>query len=310
MMKCRVLGCGVLRALSTLVVFIYMYSACMIVVEPTPPVASAPKVLDILVLSDTERSTAALASGYNDVVSLLVGFLSEQNVRVRAIGLAPLYRRLGDTVPLLFGEGDKSASVEFARIDGALRYFAADSSSLTLGTEDEGANLAVLGKALPSTGIYYPNQHSTNPRAYFEPPVDGFVVLTLSATPRRCAYNECSVQGMSVAEYFTATEEGQARWLKFPGAEGLPVARIMHLAVSAAEGGSYDEFYTACRAEPNFPSALLDAIEPSPKPFFGPMTKAISEAGGRAMYLDLCTVLSSGAASALKSAAKKIADML
>lgn len=294
-------------ALGGALIGLALFAGCVIVVPTDSPV-TVPTKVDLVVLADTERSTAALAVEFEVIINSLIDALGELDITVARTAVAPLYRRVGNSVPLIFGSDDPEA--EFATISAALVHIAQNGSE-TLGdaSGDDGANLASFGDAISRTGIYYPIEKVTGTRPFYEGGVDGFIVLNLSATARHCSHRDCRIKGVPAATYFSAQENGQATWLKLGGDSGLPVSRIMHLSLTTEEGVSYAEFYSRCSKQPGFSSAFLDFMEPSSVRFHEPMAEALRAAGGHARHDDLCAALSYRAPQIIGAAAADIAAM-
>jgi hypothetical protein len=266
-----------------------------VVVEPPPPA-----VIDLLVMVDLDPSATNLAAAHGQVVGSLVGALSGAGVEVRRSAVAPLHERVGAAVPLL-GSGDELGALiqRFSTGDGA--------AFLVDGGEADYANLLALGPTLAEAPLYASDTLPEAGQAYFEPPEDGFVVVVLGALGARCGSAPCDAAAVEVASALTATNEaGDAAWLDLPGDEGLTPSRIVHVLITPPEVDSHAALAQACRARPNFPTALLDFMAPSP-PFHSQVAAAIVNAGGRARWVDYCGALSSQGDAIAADAAATIA---
>lgn len=271
-----------------------------------------PKVVDLLVMMDMSRTTANLAPDYAEIVGLTIAALGEQNVTVRKAALAPLYSRSEGAVPLLFGQGDEDG--EFLSFEEAIAFYTYDDGANYLqdGVESDSENLAVLGAQLDTRPVYHPTTADAQASAYFVAPADGFVVLYLSASPRRCAADDaaCAVDGQDAANYFTAADADGVTWLELGGGS-LPVDKVFHGAIATAEGVDYATFYETCSGYPNFPAAKLDVMQPSEEhAYFGPFVDSVKEAGGKGAFVDLCQAMSGSGKGAIVALAVNIRSML
>lgn len=267
---------------------------------PVPVDPPPPAVVDLLVMVDLDPSATNLAAAHVQVVGALVGELGRLGVMVRRSAVAPLHERVGPAVPLL-GAGDELGTLvqRFATGEGAA--FLSDAG------EGDYANLLALGATLADTPLYASEGLPETGQAYFEPPEDGFVVVVLGALAARCGSRPCDAAAIEVASALTATgEEGEAAWLDLPGDAGLSPDRIVHVLITPPAVDSHAALVEACRARPNFPTALLDFMAPSP-PFHAEVAGAIVEAGGRARWVDYCGALSSEGHALTAEAAATIA---
>ncbi len=311
-----------LRLLVLAALFCVAASGCTIVVhDPQPQPGNnghndppPPRVLDVLVLTQLDRSAGNLAPMYGQILSQLEADLGRENVALRQVGFAPLHRRAQDVVPLIYGRTDGSQQGDFASPGEAISFYATDNGGQYLQqmATGEGENLAALGMSLDQRAIYHPTSADPSAAAYFKAPADGFVVLTFSASKRLCGADEqaCQLDGEAAGTYFTAKDaDGNATWLSLPGGSGLPPGRIFHAAFVTAEGVDYNQFASHCRGFPNFPNSDLDFMEGSQKRYYGPVAKAINNHGGHAAVVDLCKAFSGDGDKAVRALADKIAGM-
>lgn len=271
-----------------------------------------PQVVDVLVQTHLRRSAANLSGDYETIVGKLTAELSANNVEVRGVALAPMYRRHGGTVPILWGRGAENS--QFSTIGEAIQFYTRDDGATYLSDQEavDGENLASLGMSLATRSIYHPSMASPDARAYFSEPEDGFVVLSLTAAPRRCNAGdaECRLDGKSPGEFYTEETDGAARWLTLPGG-GVPTAKTYHAAVVTAEGVGFDEFADTCRSKPNFPQRRLDVMQPSEEStYFGPLTEAIDSSGGNASKVSICEAMSANSDEVLGGLADDIASSM
>lgn len=270
-----------------------------------------PKVVDMLVMVELNRSTVSLAADYQKVIGELVAGLALKNVTVRKIALAPMYRRTGEAVPLIYGFGDDDA--EFGSYAEAIVFFANDDGQryLTVRSDADGKNLADLGRTLDTRPIYHPTTADGEGRPYFTEPADGFIVLSLTAKARSCGYDDagCRLSGQEPAAYLTAEDANGLEWLTFSGGAQLPRERVFHLSVATSERLSGGEFDAFCEGQQGFPAAKLDFIEPSALSYYEPLTSKLKDRDAPARYVDLCVAMSLTGTVEIASAAGEIAGM-
>lgn len=272
-----------------------------------------PQVVDMLVMMDLSRGTANLSTEYGTILSTVVVALAEQNVTVRKAGLAPLYARAEGTVPIVYGEGDPDG--EFGGFGEAIAFYTYDDGAQYLqdSASSESENLATLGSQLNQRAVYHPTTADGTAVPYYTEPADGFVVLYLTAAPRRCSASQdaCNVDGRSAVEHFTRTDGDGVSFLEFPGGSSLPLGKVFHGAIVTAEKTDYDTFYDMCAAYPNFPVGHLDVMQPSEQTsYYEPLVEGVKSAGGAGEVVDLCEAMSGRAEPALLQLAASIRGML
>jgi len=270
------------------------------------------KKVDLLVQADLRKSASAFQQDYQRILDFLATGLTQEGVEIRRAALAPMYRQSGDTVPLVYGRDEENA--EFSNLGEAYTFYTRDDGAeyLTDRSATDGENLAALGLQLDSRAVYHPRSADPDARAYFQPPADGFVVVSLTGSARRCSAesSKCQLDGAKPGVYFTRQDDGAAEWLNLPGDGGLPVSRIFHVAITTAEGVDHETFYDQCTSQPNFPTARIDFMEHSEKAYFGPLIGQIRDNGGNGRYVDLCRAMSQQGAAIMKSVASDIGRML
>jgi hypothetical protein len=226
--------------------------------------------------------------------------------------MAPLYAQAEGAVPLLYGEPDEKG--EFGGFDEAIAFYTYDDGAQYLQQESssDSENLATLGAELNTRALYRPTTADTNATPFFKEPTDGFVVLYLSASPRKCSANGdgCAVGGVDPTTYFTRSSGGTVDWLKLAGGGSLPKDKVFHGAIVTAEKTDYDTFYDQCSSYPNFPIAQLDVMEPSEDhAYFGPLIEGVQNNGGAGEVIDLCEAMSGRGEPAVIGMAAKIRGM-
>ncbi len=268
--------------------------------------------VDVLVLVDLNRSTSNLTEQYGIIVGGLLSGLQEQDIEVRRAAMAPLHRRTGQVVPLIYAEDDPNA--EFDSFAEAIAFFARDDGLAYIPdtSSGEAENMRLLGADLHKRSVYRPTTADPEGTAYFLPPADGLVVVVLSSSDRLCGYgdSECQVNGAEAADYFTATNDAGASWLDFPGETSLRPNRVFFAPIVTAENTSYSDFYNGCTELPNFPVTLIDVMEPGSSSFWGPFVDAVIDRGGQGEVVDMCEAMSSRGPTALGSIVGKIRIML
>lgn len=268
--------------------------------------------VDVLVLVDLNRSTSNLTPQYGQILGGLIAGMEEQDIAVRRAAMAPLHRRAGDVVPLIYGEDDPDA--EFASFAEALAFFARDDGLAYIPDDatGEAENLALLGADLGQRAIYHPTTADPDGTAYYRPPADALIVVILSSSDRLCAHDtqSCGIDGLSAADYVTEADADGATWLNFPGGTSLPTNKVFFAPIVTAEGVGYDDFYSGCIDLPNFPASLIDVMEPGAERFWGPFADKVVDRGGQAEFVDICEAMSSRGPSVLGGVVGKIRIML
>lgn len=253
-----------------------------------------PKYVDMLVMAELNREAFSLSDSYSYAVAEMIAAMAANQIIVRKWALAPMYRRTGGTVPLIYGSEDENP--EFSNLGEAVVFFAMDDGVEYLRERalSEGENLASLGRELDTRSIYHPTSADVEGRPYFEQPADGFVVLQLTAKKRECAYTNqaCQINGTSPAAYFTKEADGKASWLELPNGAGLPASKIYHISIATGEGIDFDTFADDCEGRQDFPQTKLDFMEPSPNVYYEPFMRELNDNGSGGSFLDMCLALS------------------
>ncbi|MFP4599690.1 MAG: hypothetical protein ACOC9W_00380 [Persicimonas sp.] len=272
-----------------------------------------PTVIDMLVLTQLDRSSGNMAPAYSQVLSNLEMHLGERGVAVRQMALAPLHRRSSEVVPLIYGRDDPQA--QFSSTEEAIGFYALDNGAQYIQqmADAEVENLAALGLDLDERAIYRPTSGDPTARAYFGAPADGLLVVVISATPRLCEPSapDCQLDGVPPAEYFTREDaDGNASWLSFSGDESLGADDVFFASIVTAEGVDSAQFDEKCRAYANFPASSLDFMQGSQTRFYRPFSESVRNQGGNATVVDLCKAISGQGSAAMESLAGKIGRAL
>jgi hypothetical protein len=283
--------------------------ACTVIRDRDPPdsgpvVVDPPEVagtVDLLVLVDLDPNAANLAASYAQVADNLRAALSEARVEVRKTALAPLHHRVGGVVPLLRADDSGMlASVVSQYSIGEGAAFLSDVAS------HDYANVIDIGSRLATAPLYEVGGIPEQGEAHFEPAADGFVVLIVSGRGARCG-GDCRERASAIgAELMLTGESGNAQWLALPGGTGLPPSRIFYVIVTPPEvGADHGALAEACLARPNFPTATLDFLQPSPE-----FHSIAASAVGNADFVDICHALSSQGRAEMNGAAAAIQAMV
>lgn len=311
---------GKFGALALLITLSMSLSGCTIIryvdnnePEPPEPKPIEPKVMDMLVMVELDRSATSMAESYQQILASLTLTLTEKKITLRKVALAPMYRRTGAAVPLIYGLGDEGS--EFSNYGEAIFFFANDDGQMYLRdrASADGENLAALGQELDTRSLYHPTTADPDAIPYFTEPADGFMVVQITAKARTCAYSDaaCQLDGTNPGSYFTrSSEQETAAWLQLGGQRGLKKDKIFHLFIATAEQTDIDGMITKCERIPDFPAGKLDYMEPSSKSYYEPLAEQIKGQGGKAQYVDLCTAMSTiGGLAAMRSVAGSVRQM-
>ena len=205
-----------------------------------------PIQVDLLVLATFDKSP--IADSYSQIIDHLMAQLALRNVVTHKVGIAPMYRRINNTVPLLYGSNAENAP--FDTYNDMLSFYTSEEGLNLMDTlsEDDGANLIRLGSRLGNTSLYQPQDNSVQGQYYFEEARDGLIVVWLNADARQCSLSECTTdEGDLLADALTATDEnGNATWLNLGGMQRLPAKQIFHLFIGTEETDNEDSFASSC----------------------------------------------------------------
>lgn len=275
------------------------------IAEPAP---LEERHVNVLIFGVIDQST--LAQHYSFIIGSLIGALQTQNVIADRVAIAPMYRRISEQVPLLFGLDDPEA--EFNTYEEALQYYSDERESLlTESTLDDGANVTALGARLGVTEIYHPTSSADTGRYYFDEPRDGTIIVWLNPLKRRCGLGDCEVDGQSLANILTDIDEnGAATWITLGGDVHPLAQKVIHFFVGTAEDVSEERFFETCGNQPAFPANILDFIEPSIEPLYTDLIDHLNGAQVPALSLDFCEALSAVELSPLLRPATRIRAVL
>ena len=262
-----------------------------------------PLEIDVLILATFDQTP--IADYYKVVIEEALDQLTLLDVQARKIGIAPMYKRINDEVPLLYGQNDPEA--EFDQISDMLAYYTQMEGLLRLDDESDfdGENLLALGARLGRSAIYHPISAAEGSQYYFEEPRDGLLVMWINPIRRRCGLAEC-LEGELEGRLIERTPEGLASWANFGGAQHIAAHKVFHLFVGTQEGVDEDDFFSTCENTPGLPARVLDYIEPSPISLYSQLTTALDRAGIPAWRIDFCQSLGSRASLELARAAGRI----
>ena len=275
------------------------------VAEPAP---LEERHVNVLIFGVIDQST--LAQHYSFIIGSFIGALQTQNVIADRVAIAPMYRRISEQVPLLFGLDDPEA--EFNTYEDALQHYSDERESLlTESNLDDGANVIALGARLGVTEIYHPTSSADTGRYYFDEPRDGTIILWLNPLKRRCGLGECEVDGQNLADILTDMDaEGRATWISLGGEVHPQAQKVIHFFVGTAEDVSEERFFDTCGNQPAFPANVLDFIEPSVESLYTDLIDQLNDAQVPALSLDFCEALSAVERSPLLRPATRIRAVL
>jgi hypothetical protein len=256
--------------------------------QPLPP-----KEVDVLLMVELDRTTVQLAADYQNILTNLQAGLAKGGVTIRKLAVAPMYRRAGGAVPLIYGEGAPSS--EFSTFEEAIGFYARDGGQKYLRdrTDSEGENLAALGMTLNSASIYHPTSASTDNSPYFTTATDGFLVVQMTSKARACGYNDaaCKLDGKPAATYFTQESGSSVAWLELTDSTGLDRSKVFFLNVATAEGIDEETFVKRCEKKAGFNANNLDSMEPSANVYYEDFSAGLSDEGGWGEYMDMCDAM-------------------
>ncbi len=258
--------------------------------EPQP---LPPKEVDVLMMVEVDAATINLAPEYQSILVNLQAGLAKSGVTIRKLAVAPIYRRAGGAVPLIYGEGAPSS--EFSSFEEALVFYAADGGQKYLRDRatGEGENLAAVGLSLDSASIYHPTSASSDNSPYFTTATDGFLVVQMTSSARSCGYNDaaCKLDGKPAATYFTEESEGAVSWLALTDATGLDRSKVFFLNIATAEGVDEETFVTRCEKKAGFDANNLDSMEPSANVYYEDFSSELNSEGSYGEYMDMCDAM-------------------
>ena len=251
-----------------------------------------PIEVDLLVLATFDKSP--ISESYSLIIDHLIAQLTLRNVITNKVGIAPMYRRINETVPLLFGSNAEDRP--FDTYNDMLSFYTSEEGLNLIDTfsENDGANLIRLGARLGNTPLYHPQDNSIQGDYYFEEARDGLIVVWLNADARQCTLSECETdEGDSVAQVLTETDEnGNAAWLNLGGMQRLPAKKVFHLFVGTEETTDEDDFADSCEDRLGFDPSLLDFIAHSNIPLYSQLADRLDQANLPNDDVDFCKALS------------------
>jgi hypothetical protein len=252
----------------------------------------SPVNVDVLALVPLDQSL--VSDYYGGLITDTIASLALSQVITNKVAIAPMYRRVNEEAPLLYGLGDEES--EFGSYQEAMDFFTSEEGLALLDDDDErhdGANLTSLGARLGRTAIYHPNTPAAEGRYYYEEPRDGLIVIWVNPFKRRCSLSECTSEVGDLAELLTARDGvGGAAWLSMGANKTLPASRVFHLFISTEETDDEEGFFDSCASQTGFPSRVLDHIEPSRTPLYTQLQERLDVADIPSDALDFCEALS------------------
>ena len=251
-----------------------------------------PLGVDLLILATFDQSP--IADSYSFIIDHLMAQLAIRKIITHKVAIAPMYRRINNTVPLLYGKNAEMPP--FDSYNETLNYYTSEEGLNLMDSfsDNDGANLLKLGERLGTTSLYHPLSDTPQGQYYFDTPRDGLVVVWLNGDARRCSLTECqSDNGQALGDALTETdEEGNAQWLKYADNQALPAKKIFHLFVSTEETSDEDDFFESCEDRISFDPTLLDYIAPSRIPLYSQLSDHLDDADLPYDDVDFCKALS------------------
>lgn len=269
----------------------------------------SPKVVDLLVMAPFDQSV--IGAYYGVIMDSVIGQLDRYKISVAHAAIAPMYRRLNNDTPLLFGTPDNEA--EFLSYNEAFEFFSSEEGLLPLDNEvdSDGDNLLQLGSRLGTAGVYHPRQGSEGSQYLFRAPQDGMLVLWINPFARRCALNDCEgAEGALASKLISTNGQDEATWLSLGGQGRLPLKRIVHAFVGTEETSNEDAFFERCENRVGLPSRILDHIEPSPISLYQQLNRHLTDEGLGSYRVDFCQAVSDEGYDALEGVAQKLRQRL
>jgi hypothetical protein len=171
-----------------------------------------------------------------------------------------------------------------------LQQLAATGKYDGVGTTNEAAGVVAVGSHLVAAQL--PAElGGLDGAAFFDRPRSLFLVVYLQPLSRKCSLGtpDCLVDGRAPDEIFNETSpDGTAAWLHFANG-GMPIAQVVHVALSTKEDETPGAFRARCKAINGFPPDLFDVMEPSSTSYFTPLLSSLNAANkGTGQGADLC----------------------
>lgn len=270
-----------------------LVGSCVIIVkpggdQPTPvpvpltcnPASEAPKA-HVFFATRIERSTVNLADRYGAVMQDVVLGLAAAGVEVTT-GVLVRQDERQIQQPMLAAWGCSLDSPEELIPADVIRYYAtqAEPEEAPLGCAVD--PLLSLGAGLPDAVTQYPpGLPGTRGLSVFSRAPDLVLVVHLDHLARRTGFDDPACDD--------ARRTLQGDWLAYAGE--LPRDRVVHWFFSTEEQLSREAFVAGCRMVDGFPSSVLDSLEESKLPFYGPLEQAVLDAGASTAGLSMCRVL-------------------
>lgn len=261
-----------------------------------------PRTIDLLIMAPIDQSP--VSDFYDKLIDTTVVQLARYQLIVQHAAIAPMYRRLNQSVPLLYGLPDDEA--EFDSLADALTYFTSEEGLSNLSDDGvrDGENLLQLGARLGTAAVHHPFTPVGQGEYLFREPEDGILVLWINPFSRRCVLGDCLNTGETLVEKLTELDENdQAAWLSMGGQQRLPLKRIVHGFIATEETSNYSTFLSRCQNRTGLPSGVLDYIENSPSPLYSSLQEELRAQGSPSSMVDFCAAISDQGEEALEQIA-------
>lgn len=251
-----------------------------------------PVNVDVLVLLPLDQSS--VVDYYPQLISQVMLSMETVALVPRKVAIAPMYRRLGNEAPILWGKDDPES--EFNSYVDVIDYYSSDDGISMFEDQPEyqdGQNLLNLGARLGMRSVFHPTTPADEGRYYFDEVPAGLVVLWINPFERRCDVSQCqNEQGLLVDQLVARDDNGNAAWLHLAGGAGLPAERVFHLFIATAETTDEESFFSACESTAGFPSELFDSISSSPLELYSKLQNRLDRAMIPHDEIDFCDAFS------------------
>lgn len=264
----------------------------------------SPLSIDVLVLAPIDQSL--IVEYYAKIIEEVTTQLARYQVSVAHMAIAPMYRRLNFSTPLLYGEPD--AESEFDTIEAALAHFSSEDGLMNLldGGSLDGDNLLQLGKRLGNAVVHHPFTPTAAGQPLYREPERGMLVLWINPFGRRCDLSSCGgEEGLLIDQLLNQNDAGEATWLTMGGQSHLPIKRVVHAFIATEETSDYSAFINRCESRPGLPTRILDHIEPSEVSLYQELHQVLGQEGAPSVRVDFCQALSEQSGNALEAVANR-----
>ncbi|MBI2373270.1 MAG: hypothetical protein HYV07_04660 [Deltaproteobacteria bacterium] len=270
--------------------------------NPCDPAIPAPTA-HIVGLVRVERSTADLRLKYGRWLETVGRGLMAAGIRPSSAALLRLDER-GDVAEPPLGVFGCEAGAGPAVAD-VIGYYAANAFGPDVAASHCAlSQLVRAGRNMPEVVASWPSDLWTSGelvRAFGAAP-DLVVVIALDTDARRFSLDDAECT--EALELSKKTTDGDAGWIEYAPREctedescaasrgRVAMDRVFHYFIATDEGIDRETFLDRCRKIEGFPLTYLDELEPSERSLYSPLAERISDAGGQAEVIPMCSILS------------------